>query len=81
MWRNTRNDPMLSEVMDIINKGKAAGNAPEPYLSRRPELSVQSSCLLWGRRVIIPPSLRKPLLQQLHSGHCGLDRMGALRRK
>ena len=46
--RNTRNDPVLPEVMDIIIKVKVAGVATElkPYLSRTTELSVQSGCLL-----------------------------------
>ena len=76
VWRNTRNSPVLSAVMDII-KGKAAGDAPElkPYLSRRTELSVQSGCLLCGRRVIIPSLLGKPVLQHLHSGQCGMVHM------
>ncbi|XP_039503042.1 uncharacterized protein K02A2.6-like [Pimephales promelas] len=47
----------------------------KPYLSRKNELSFHSGCLLWGQRVIIPPSLRKSVLQQLHVGHCGIVRM------
>ncbi|KAJ7995326.1 hypothetical protein DPEC_G00243390 [Dallia pectoralis] len=80
--RATRHDSVLSEVMDIIVKGKSAGDAPDlkHYLSKRTELSVQSGCLLWGRRVIIPPALRKPVLQQLHSGHCGMVRMKEIAR-
>ncbi|XP_016417783.1 uncharacterized protein K02A2.6-like [Sinocyclocheilus rhinocerous] len=33
-----------------------------------------------GQIVIIPPSLRKPVLQQLHVGHCGMVRMKELAR-
>ncbi|CAM4502845.1 unnamed protein product [Lepidochelys kempii] len=49
-------------------------------MSRRMELSIQSSCLLWGRRVIIPPPLRSQMLEQLHSGHCGIVRMKEIAR-
>ncbi|KAK0143183.1 CCHC-type zinc finger protein CG3800 [Merluccius polli] len=68
--RDTRNDPVLSKVLDIVLHG-GRGDLPElkPYLTRRNELSVQAGCLLWGRRVIVPPELQKKLLQQLHAGH------------
>jgi hypothetical protein len=44
---------VLSEVMDIIIKSTAAGDAPELNLTRRTDLSIQSACLLRGRRVIM----------------------------
>lgn len=78
----TRSDPVLSAVLDIVLKGHSGGNdsALKPYLMRRAELSVQSECLLWGRRVVIPPTLRKSVLQQLHSGHSGIVRMKEIAR-
>ena len=38
--KGTRNDPVLSAVMDLIVKGHPAGDLV---------LSVQAGCLLWGR--------------------------------
>ncbi len=79
--RQTRKDPVLSKLLDVVmNAG--CGDLPglKPYMTRRSELSVQAGCLLWGRRVIIPPGLRKRLLQQLHAGHCGIVRMKELAR-
>lgn len=80
--RATRNDPVLSVVMDIVMKGGSGCDNPsfQPYLSRRAELSVQSGCLLWGRRVVISPSLRKLILRQLHAGHSGIVRMKEIAR-
>ncbi|KAI4883685.1 hypothetical protein NFI96_009381, partial [Prochilodus magdalenae] len=80
--RHTRNDPLLSTVMDVVVSGRNPVNSTElkPYLFRRNDLTVQAGCLLWGQRVIIPPSLRKRVLQQLHSGHCGIVRMKELAR-
>lgn len=52
----------------------------KPYLMRINELSVQSGCLLWGFRVIIPPPLRGKVLSELHSGHCGVVRMKEIAR-
>ncbi|KAL0193255.1 hypothetical protein M9458_011551 [Cirrhinus mrigala] len=80
--KGTRNDPVLSKVMDFVMTGKGEDNdlLLRPYITRRHELSVQSGCLLWGRRVIIPPALRKPVLKQLHVGHCGMVRMKEIAR-
>ncbi|XP_039520330.1 uncharacterized protein K02A2.6-like [Pimephales promelas] len=80
--KSTRNDPVLSKVMDIVMTGKGETDDLElkPYVSRRHELSVQSGCLLWGRRVIIPSALRKQVLKQLHVGHCGMVRMKEIAR-
>ncbi|XP_061892151.1 uncharacterized protein K02A2.6-like [Entelurus aequoreus] len=80
--RASRTDPVLSAVMDMVMGGRSGSDAPsiQPYLSRRAELSVQSGCLLWGRRVVIPPSLRKSVLQQLHAGHSGIVRMKEIAR-
>lgn len=78
----TRNDPVLSAVMEAITKGRRISNTADskPYLARQQELSAQSGCLLWGRRVVIPPSLQSPMLKQLHVGHCGIVRMKELAR-
>ncbi|XP_034561964.1 uncharacterized protein K02A2.6 [Notolabrus celidotus] len=79
--KETRNDPELSAVMDIVVKGQNTDNPDlKPFLKRRLELSVRSGCLLWGRRVIIPQSLRKKMLQQLHAGHSGIVRMKEIAR-
>ena len=80
--KETQNDPELSAVTDIIVKGRPAGVDAKlkPFLGRRLELSVQSGCLMWGRRVVIPLSLRTKVLQQLHSGHSGIVRMKGIAR-
>ncbi len=80
--KGTRNDPVLSKVMDFVMTGKGENDDLElkPYISRRHELSVQSACLLWGRRVIIPPALHKSVLKQLHAGHCGMVRIKEIAR-
>ncbi|KAL0198627.1 hypothetical protein M9458_007167 [Cirrhinus mrigala] len=41
---------------------------------------VQSGCLLWGYRVVIPPPLRNLLLKELHAGHAGVVRMKEMAR-
>lgn len=80
--RHTRTDPVLSEVLDIVTRGRGGEMTPslKPYLVRQNELSVQSGCLLWGYRVIIPPPLRNKVLTELHTGHCGVIRMKEIAR-
>lgn len=80
--KHTRTDPILSEVMDIVTCGRGGEMTPklQPYMSRRDELTVQSGCLLWGYRVIIPPPLREKVLSELHTGHCGVVRMKEIAR-
>lgn len=82
--KHTRADPILSDVVDIITQGRRGVMTEnlKPYLVRRNELqvSVQSGCLLWGNRVIIPPPLKENVLDELHSGHCGMVRMKEIAR-
>ena len=50
-----------------------------PYRTRKDELPT-AGCILWGQRVIIPPTLRRDVLQELHISHPGHTRMKALSR-
>ena len=47
----------------------------KPYSNRMGELSVESGCVLWGTRVIIPPSLQSKVIDEIHEGHPGIGRM------
>ncbi|KAJ8380942.1 hypothetical protein SKAU_G00017200 [Synaphobranchus kaupii] len=80
--KHTHTDPVMSEVMDIVareRRGEMTASL-KPYLVRRNELSVQSGCLLWGYHVIIPLPLREKVLDELHSGHCGVVQMKEIAR-
>ena len=46
-----------------------------PYYKHRAELSVDSGCLMWGARVVIPEKMRKDVLQLLHGTHMGSSSM------
>nr|XP_061825224.1 uncharacterized protein K02A2.6-like [Nerophis lumbriciformis] len=73
-------EPRAAEIFYFSQVDGSDAPSIQPYLSRRAELWVQSGCLLWGRRVVIPPSLRKSVLQQLHAGHSGIVRMKEIAR-
>jgi hypothetical protein len=45
------------------------------YYRKRLELSLEDGVLVWGRRVVIPKSLRSRILAILHDGHQGIVRM------
>ena len=49
----------------------------KPYLYQKNELSVESDCLIWGNRVIIPFHLRNKNITELHDNHPGIVRMKA----
>lgn len=50
------------------------------YYGKRDELSLESNCILWGLRVVIPKKLREPILQQLHESHFGIVKMKQIAR-
>ena len=50
------------------------------YFRRMNEISVEVGCLIWGNRVIIPPTLQKHVLRELHEDHPGITRAKALAR-
>ena len=53
----------------------------KPYAAIKDELSlVEGNIIMWGLRVVIPKSLRKFLLDELHCTHPGISRMKALAR-
>ena len=74
----TRKDPVLAPVYDFSLHGwPQAVEDPllQPYFSRREELSVDQSCVLWGLRAVIPGMYRDRLLDDLHQEHHGIRRM------
>ena len=45
---------------------------------KRDELSIEEGCILWGSRLVVPPSSQKPVLELLHQCHPGITRMKSL---
>ena len=43
-------------------------------------LAITNGCLTYGSRVIVPAKLRHQVLDQLHQGHLGMQRMKQLAR-
>ena len=79
--RETRRDLTLAAVYPAVQTGDfSACTDHRLYYHRRSELTSHQGCLLWGARVIIPPSLQRNVLNELHSSHCGIVRTKELAR-
>ena len=48
--------------------------AVKPYFPLAAEFSVESGLLMRANRIVIPPSLRKELLDKIHDGHQGITK-------
>ena len=73
----TRQDPVMRRAYEFTLSGwkPQAPQELQPYARRADELTVENGCLLIGNRVIIPPELRSGVLEELHEGHLGVNRM------
>ena len=80
--RATRSDKVLSRVFNFVRNGwpREVSQDLQPYKSRQEEIVLQSGCLLWGVRVIIPVSLQPTVLASLHVSHPGVTRMKSIAR-
>ncbi|XP_055302926.1 uncharacterized protein K02A2.6-like [Sitodiplosis mosellana] len=80
---HTRRDLILSKVHDCIQHGtvdQLQGSEYTSFRNKATELSVESGCILWGYRTVIPNALRKIILQDLHASHMGIVKTKALAR-
>ncbi|GFO47139.1 Pol polyprotein [Plakobranchus ocellatus] len=81
--RESRGDKVMSQVISFVAKDDWPNTIdPEihPFHRKRHEMTVRQDCRLWGHRVIPPQKLRSQMLETLHQGHLGMDKMKALAR-
>lgn len=80
----TRQDQMLCKVLRFCVDGWPEKQPIEKeilsYWRKREALSIESNCILWGHRVVIPEKLRKLVINELHFSHFGVSKMKALAR-
>ena len=79
----TSRHPVLSRVRQFVQCGwpnQCREEELKPFCSRQTELSVQDGCLLWGNRVVVPPSLQSVVLMELQAVHPGVSQMKSLAR-
>ncbi|XP_062584093.1 uncharacterized protein K02A2.6-like [Saccostrea cucullata] len=75
----TADDPELSEVLKKTQNWwpdheRSLKAEIRPYFSVRSELSVWKGILMYRDRIVIPEALRPETLQDIHSGHLGLNK-------
>ncbi|XP_030850652.1 uncharacterized protein K02A2.6-like [Strongylocentrotus purpuratus] len=82
--RATDTDRVLPKVRFFVQNGWPCRDEISPelqvWLRKKDEMTVESGCLLWGIRVIIPDGLQQHILEELHRGHQGMVRMKSLAR-
>ncbi|UYV80232.1 K02A2.6-like, partial [Cordylochernes scorpioides] len=76
----TEKDEVLSLAKFYTQQGwpEKVADHLRPYFQRKLELTVDGECLVWGMRVVIPPSLRIKMLNCLHETHSGMNKMKAV---
>ena len=83
--RESAKDSLLSNVLRFTREGWPPTNSNEGTEMQRlrqlsDSLSICNGCLLLGSRVVIPTSMRRQVLEYLHLGHFGMQRMKQLAR-
>ena len=77
-----RNDPVLCDVREYINRGWPAylpsNPIMQPYWQDRHRLTIVGDLLLYDDRLVIPQSMRMEMLERLHEGHLGITKCRGL---
>lgn len=73
----TKQDNVLKKICEYIISGwpSSMGSDLKPYHNRKDCLTIDRGCILYNHRVVIPLSLRKEILNELHEGHLGVVKM------
>ncbi|XP_058128391.1 uncharacterized protein K02A2.6-like [Anopheles ziemanni] len=72
-------DKQIQKLLQGIRHSRAV-DAQDRFGIDQQEFTIQKGCLLRGIRVYIPPSLRRKVLEELHSAHFGTTRTKSLAR-
>lgn len=77
--KETLKDPQLSVIIEKLRAGSEL-NSRESFNVNQQEYSIQQDVLLRGHKVVIPVTLRKRILRELHQAHFGIVKTKALAR-
>lgn len=76
--KETRKDSHLGKIIQLLETGQDLSR--HGYKAPESAYSLSSNCLIFEHRVIIPPSLRQAILNDIHSAHLGIVKMKGLAR-
>ena len=76
----TLKDPVTHRLLDSVSEGFLNTAHDDefdisPFRPLRDHLHVNDGVVMYDNRVVIPKSLRRPILEHLHSGHQGVSAM------
>ncbi len=83
--RESTKDPVISTVLRFTREGwppkkNDEGSEMQRFRQLSDSLAICNGCLIHGSRVVIPDSMRREVLDLLHLGHFGMQRMKQLAR-
>ncbi|KAL0880304.1 hypothetical protein ABMA27_002756 [Loxostege sticticalis] len=76
--RETNKDVLLSRILGYVKFGWPSVPTCEddkPYFARKNEITSDFGCLIYKYRIIIPLSLQSKVLEEIHQGHLGVNKM------
>ena len=78
MLQATDKDAELQSLKQVISTGWPAKRSKLPqnlhaYWDYRDELTVESGILMKNSKVLIPDSLKQKYINEVHSGHMGVE--------
>ena len=79
----TAKDSVLSRILGYIRSvwpRECDDLRLKSFFDRKHELSIESDCVMWGLRVVIPDKFQQQILEELHGAHPGMVRMKELAR-
>ncbi|XP_055608550.1 uncharacterized protein K02A2.6-like isoform X2 [Uranotaenia lowii] len=76
--RETRKDAHLGKLLQLLELGRNL--AQSGYKAPESKYTVVANCLLFEHRVVIPPTFREAILNDLHAAHIGVVKMKGLAR-
>lgn len=78
----TQRDKILAQVCKYVNMGwpKKLSLVFKPYINYKNNFSVVDGCLMLGHKVVVPCTLQKNVLNQLHNAHFGMVKTKSLAR-
>ena len=78
-------DTVCQKLVELCRSGWPEKSAlppdVKPYSPVSAQLSIENGLLLRGGRIVVPPPLRKTLLNKLHDGHQGITKCRELARQ
>ena len=85
LLRESAKDPLIATVLRFTREGwppkkSDEGSEMQRFRQIADSLSICNGCLVFGNRVVIPTAMRRQVLEYLHLGHFGMQRMKQLAR-